>query len=84
MAVDETIAELNRELANLKALSARAQRVKREHARQCSRLAQTDGEYFQVMCKLMDGLAAECPDHPWVKEWLAIRHHWEAQLLTKN
>ena len=84
VAVEETIAELNRELANLKALSARAQRAKRAHALRCSRIAQTDGEYFQVMCKLMEGLAQDCPDHPWVRQWVEIRQLWEEQLLTKN
>ncbi len=84
VAVDETIAELNRELTNLKVLSARARRVKREHALRCSQIAQTDSEYFQIMCKLMDGLAQDCPDHPWVRQWFEIRQAWEEQLLTKN
>ncbi len=84
VAVDETIADLNRELATLKALSARAKRAKKEHALHCSQIAQTDGEYFQIMSKLMDGLAEDCPDHPWVRQWLEIRELWEQQLLSKN
>ncbi len=85
VALDETTAaELRRELANLKRLEAAARQVRKKYARACAAIAQTDTEYFQVMCKLMDPLLHLFPDHPLVQQWGRVRKIWAAQLLKKN
>ncbi len=83
--IDEAIIdELNAEMAHLQRLAAQARRVKRKHARACAAIAQTDTEYFRIMCKLLDPLAEICPDHPMVRQWLQVRGIWANQLLKHN
>ncbi len=81
---DAIIDELNAEMAHLQQLAELARRVKRRHARVCAAIAQTDAEYFRIMCKLMDPLAETCPDHPMIQQWLHVRAVWEEQLLKQN
>ncbi len=82
--VRETIAELHEHLECLRRLALEAELANQRHARSCARIAQTDTEFFRVMCKLMDPLLEECPGHPMAREWNQARKAWHRKLLHKN
>lgn len=84
ISVEDTIADLNKELGQLKRLAAKAERVHKQHVRECARIARTDSEYFSVICKLMNVLSETCPEHPLLRDWFAVRGMWQAQLAGRN
>jgi hypothetical protein len=79
-----TIHELSAELGHLEELAEQASQLKAQYARACAAIAQTDTEYFRVMCKVMDPLAQYFPRHPMVKKWNFVRRMWQLQLLKRN
>ncbi len=80
----DTIAELSAELGYLEKLAAQASQLKSQYARACAAIAQTDNEYFRVMCKIMDPLAECFPRHPLVRKWSFVRKLWQLELLKQN
>ncbi len=81
---EETIAELSAELGYLEKLTAQANHLKAQYARACAAIAQTDHEYFRVMCKVMDPLAQCFPRHPLMRKWISVRRLWQLELLKQN
>jgi hypothetical protein len=80
----DTIAELNAELGYLEKLAAQVSQLKAQYANACAAIAQTDNEYFRVMCKVMDPLSECFPHHPLMRKWNAVRRLWQLELLKQN
>jgi hypothetical protein len=82
--LQETLDELSAELGHLEELAEQTNRLKAQYSRACATIAQTDNEYFRVMCKVMDPLAQSFPHHPMIRKWSFVRKLWQLQLLKQN